>query len=111
MYATGTPLIASPHAVSCSLPTIESVVGYEEKDSAVWDLMKVGYPRFVQNPLIAKYLNWFRRHKEIDRQWFCFAVTTEWVMGQIENRFASIQGHWAVHGFHIIAILSEVSFY
>ena len=107
MYATGTPLIASPHAVSCSLPTIESVVGYEEKDSAVWDLMGVGYPRFVQNPLIAKYLTWFRRHKEIDRQWVCFAVTTEWVMGQIENRFASILGHWAVHGFHIIAIDTE----
>ena len=31
----GTPIPDSPHAVSCSLPTMAAVRGYEEKDPAV----------------------------------------------------------------------------
>ncbi len=40
----------SPHAVSCSLPTMSAVRGYEEKDPAVMDRLTSGYPRFVVHP-------------------------------------------------------------
>jgi cystathionine gamma-synthase len=46
----GTPIPDSPHAVSCSLPTMASVRGYEEKDPAVTAALKSGYPRFVVHP-------------------------------------------------------------
>jgi cystathionine gamma-synthase len=46
----GTPIPASPHAVSCSLPTMRAVRGYEEKDPAIVRHLTVGYPRFVVHP-------------------------------------------------------------
>jgi cystathionine gamma-synthase len=46
----GTPIPDSPHAVSCSLPTMAAVRGYEEKDPAVTSLLRSGYPRFVVHP-------------------------------------------------------------
>lgn len=104
MYAIGTPLVASPHAVSCSLPTIKSVVGYEEKDPAIWDFMRIGYPRFVQNPLIVQYLSMFSKQKGLGQNWDFYAVTTESVVESIKDRFSVPKGHWKVHGFHVIAM-------
>jgi cystathionine gamma-synthase len=46
----GTPIPDSPHAVSCSLPTMAAVRGYEEKDPAVTAALQSGYPRFVVHP-------------------------------------------------------------
>src|SRR5580700_3840674 len=46
----GTPIPDSPHAVSCSLPTMGAVRGYEEKDPAVTGSLLSGYPRFVVHP-------------------------------------------------------------
>ena len=40
----------TPHAVSCSLPTMRDVRGYEEKDPAVMRQLTSGYPRFVVHP-------------------------------------------------------------
>ena len=47
----GTPIPDSPHAVSCSLPTLAAIRGYEEKDPAVLARLQTGYPRFVVHPL------------------------------------------------------------
>ena len=47
----GQPIPASPHAVSCSLPTMRAVRGYEEKDPAITHRLTSGYPRFVVHPL------------------------------------------------------------
>ena len=47
----GTPIPDSPHAVSCSLPTMAAIRGYEEKDPAVIARLMSGYPRFVVHPL------------------------------------------------------------
>ncbi len=41
-----------PHAVSCSLPTMEAVIGYEKKDPAVTRHLSSGYPRFVKHPFL-----------------------------------------------------------
>jgi cystathionine gamma-synthase len=46
----GTPIPDSPHAVSCSLPTMAAVRGYEERDPAVVEKLMTGYPRFVVHP-------------------------------------------------------------
>jgi cystathionine gamma-synthase len=48
--ALGTPIPDTPHAVSCSLPTMASIRGYEEKDPAVTGSLLSGYPRFVVHP-------------------------------------------------------------
>ncbi|HWA87670.1 MAG TPA: PLP-dependent transferase [Opitutus sp.] len=42
----------SPHAVSCSLPTLRAVRGYEEKDPAIARAVQTGYPRFVVHPFL-----------------------------------------------------------
>ncbi len=52
----GSPIPDTPHAVSCSLPTMAAVRGYEEKDPAVTASLATGYPRFVVHPF-AQRLN------------------------------------------------------
>ncbi len=46
----GQRIPGSPHSVSCSLPTMRSVRGYEEKDPAIVSQLSSGYPRFVVHP-------------------------------------------------------------
>ena len=48
----GQPIPPLPHAVSCSLPTMRAVRGYEEKDPEITSSMTSGYPRFVVHPFI-----------------------------------------------------------
>lgn len=43
----GQPIPNRPHAVSCSIPTMRDVIGYEEKDPATLEHLNSGYPRFV----------------------------------------------------------------
>jgi len=50
----GQPVPNSPHAVLCSLPRLADVIGYEERRPEVVAAMKVGYPRFLINPLVAQ---------------------------------------------------------
>lgn len=52
--ALGQRIPSSPHAVSCSLPTMRSVRGYEEKDPAITQHLTSGYPRFVVHPYSKK---------------------------------------------------------
>jgi cystathionine gamma-synthase len=49
------------HAVSCSLPTMRDVIGYEEKDPAVTAHLTSGYPRFVVHPLLKQLAETLRR--------------------------------------------------
>lgn len=48
----GQRIPGSLHSVSCSLPTMADVRGYERKDPAVTRHMTSGYPRFVVHPLL-----------------------------------------------------------
>ncbi len=57
----GQRIPASLHAVSCSLPTMRDVRGYEEKDPAVTRHMTSGYPRFVVHPLLSQLAANFAR--------------------------------------------------
>lgn len=47
----GFPLPDSPHACLVSLPTWQSVIGYEESRPEVVDKMRAGYPRFFLHPI------------------------------------------------------------
>ncbi|MBI3886719.1 MAG: PLP-dependent transferase [Opitutae bacterium] len=42
------------HSVSCSLPTMRDVIGYEEKRPETLEAMEAGYPRFLQHPCVAE---------------------------------------------------------
>ena len=50
----GQPVPDSQHAVLCSLPRLADVIGYEERRPEVVAAMRVGYPRFLTNPLVAR---------------------------------------------------------
>ena len=50
----GQRIPSSLHGVSCSLPTMRDVIGYEEKHPEVIQKMTSGYPRFVQHPYLKK---------------------------------------------------------
>jgi cystathionine gamma-synthase len=55
----GQPIPASPHAVSCSLPTMRAVRGYEEKDPEIVRHLTNGYPRFVVHPYARQLVEHF----------------------------------------------------
>ncbi len=55
----GRPIPDSPHAVSCSLPTMRSVRGYEEKDPEIVRQLTSGYPRFVVHPFARQLVQHF----------------------------------------------------
>ncbi|RXJ67703.1 cystathionine gamma-synthase [Halarcobacter ebronensis] len=51
--------IKNIHAVSVSMPTLDDVIGYEEQDEKILEVIKSGYPRFILHPylkLLAKYI-------------------------------------------------------
>ena len=48
----GQPIPDRLHAVSCSLPTMRDVIGYEERDPAITAHLTTGYPRFVLHPCV-----------------------------------------------------------
>jgi cystathionine gamma-synthase len=50
----GQPVPDSPHAVLCSLPRLTDIIGYEEKRPETITAMRVGYPRFMPNPLVVR---------------------------------------------------------
>ncbi len=50
----GVPLPDSVHACSVSLPTWNSVIGYEELRDKVMRRLRSGYPRFFSHPLVAR---------------------------------------------------------
>ena len=55
----GQRIPASPHAVSCSLPTMRDVRGYEEKDPETMRRLTSGYPRFVVHPFTQQLIAHF----------------------------------------------------
>jgi len=64
----GFPLPDSSHACVVSLPTWESVIGYEENDAAIVAKMRSGYPRFFIHPITARYLKGLEERFAGDRE-------------------------------------------
>lgn len=70
----GRPVPDRLHAVSCSLPTMRDVIGYEEKDPATTAHLTSGYPRFVVHPLLRAVAERLRQrdHDLAGRElWLC----------------------------------------
>ncbi|MEO7598843.1 MAG: PLP-dependent transferase [Opitutus sp.] len=55
----GQRIPSSVHAVSCSLPTMRDVRGYEEKDPEIIRQLTSGYPRFVVHPFTLQLADHF----------------------------------------------------
>ncbi|MGF1451785.1 MAG: PLP-dependent transferase, partial [Opitutales bacterium] len=57
-YPLGQPVPNSVHAVCCSLPTMEAVIGYEEGRPEVTSQVKWAYPRFVFHDYVLRVMRW-----------------------------------------------------
>jgi cystathionine gamma-synthase len=97
----GRPIPAKPHAVSCSLPTMRDVRGYEEKDPAVTRYMSSGYPRFVVHPFAAQ----LARHLAVEllpigrRLWLASsAKMARELAAHLAGSGGEYFGHEGVHG-------------
>jgi cystathionine gamma-synthase len=55
----GQRIPSSPHAVSCSMPTLADVKGYEEKNPETMRHLTSGYPRFVVHPFSRQLIQHF----------------------------------------------------
>ena len=64
----GRPIPNTPHAVSCSLPTMRSIRGYEEKDPEITARLGSGYPRFVVHPRARQLTEYYRAQKILNNQ-------------------------------------------
>lgn len=58
-FPLGAPFPNSPHAVVSSLPTMQAVRAYEEKNPDVLDAMMSGYPRFVVHAYIRQLVDFY----------------------------------------------------
>lgn len=56
----GRPIPDSPDAVSVCLPTLDSVIGYEEGDAAIVTALAGGYPRFVLHSQVQELIASFK---------------------------------------------------
>lgn len=55
------------HAVSVSLPSVQDVIGYEEKRSETMSRIKSGYPRFVAHPYVTEIISYFQKKSKADQ--------------------------------------------
>ena len=58
-YPLGASVSNSPHSVTTCLPTLDDVIGYEEKKPRVMQAMCSGYPRFLRHRWIEELLNFY----------------------------------------------------
>ncbi len=97
----GQPVPDSPHAVLCSLPKLEDVIGYEERRPAVVAAMKSGYPRFLTNPLVAQAQTLARNELGVNRGEVRLVQTERLAAGmaqfaRLTTKPKAWRGAWAV---------------
>jgi cystathionine gamma-synthase len=89
------------HAVSCSLPTMSAVIGYEERDPAVISQMTSGYPRFVIHPFVRQLTELFRGELELGDQTLWLAVSAraaDDLAAELGSAYAVRVRHDGLHG-------------
>ena len=98
----GQRIPASLHAVSCSLPTMAAVRGYEQKDPAVTRHMTSGYPRFVVHPLLQQLAaELARSHRLGDHP--LWLVSSAAMAGRLAAHLGATAVSVADHGVHGVA--------
>ncbi|KXU35223.1 hypothetical protein AXK12_05845 [Cephaloticoccus capnophilus] len=86
-----------PHAVSCSLPTMRAVCGYEVKAPEVIAAMRGGYPRFVLHRFVKKLTDHYAKACGSARYLW---LTSSAQMAEQVRRELARSGHTAqVHDF------------
>ncbi len=55
-FALGQAVPSRDHAVCVSIPTVDDLIGYEEKKPETLQAMSSGYPRFVQHRFLRKLI-------------------------------------------------------
>ena len=76
-YDVGTTINSNPHTIFVNLPTLESIISYEEKDMEVIQKMQSGYPRFF-NPNYTRKLEEYllNNYKKNDYKKFGLRLVT-----------------------------------
>jgi len=72
-FSLGQPVPARTHAVCVSLPTLDDVIGYEEKNPETLAAMPTGYPRFVRHQLIQQMVDHLLEDRSVDHYGYLFA--------------------------------------
>jgi cystathionine beta-lyase/cystathionine gamma-synthase len=69
----GRRIPGGPHSVSCSLPTMRAVIGYEEQDPVICAQIHSGYPRFVTHPFVRELAAQISRDRAFEGRGVCLA--------------------------------------
>jgi len=94
-----------PHAVSCSLPTMRAVCGYETKVPEVIAAMRGGYPRFVLHRFVKKLTDHYA--KTCGTAGYLWLTSSAQMAEEVRAELAR-NGHTAqVHDFEGIAGISH----
>ncbi|MEO6874398.1 MAG: PLP-dependent transferase, partial [Opitutaceae bacterium] len=99
----GQRIPARLHAVSCSLPTMHAVRGYELKDPTVTKHLTSGYPRFVLHPLLVQLAAELVRQHELAGQTL-WLVSSSAMGGRLAEHLGAAQIiRLEDHGIHGVA--------
>lgn len=98
--ALGQPIPDRPHAVSCSIPTMRDVVGYEEKDPATIEHLRSGYPRFVLHQFNQQLAGQIRSEADITEPHVWLTCSAAMARNLIEELggHARAFAHRGIHG-------------
>jgi len=72
-FALGQSVPSRDHAVCVSLPKVQDLIGYEEKNPKTLSKMKSGYPRFIQHHFIRRVIQLEEDSSEYTGKSFIFA--------------------------------------
>ena len=92
----GHPLPDSEYAVSVSLPTWDSVIGYEESQDSVLEKLKTGYPRFFLSPIIKSLENRVLSGFNVSDDFGCLIFTLESVAVRCREFILNRHDGWEV---------------
>jgi cystathionine gamma-synthase len=99
----GAPIPDRTHAVSCSLPTMGAVRGYEEKDPQVVSRLETGYPRFVLHPLARKLADHFRQELALGTETLWLTSSEKMAQGMVAwLKDESLARQQVIHGIHTV---------
>ena len=88
-FALGQTVPNRDHAVCVSLPTVDDLIGYEEKRPDTLQSLQSGYPRFVKHPFLRKLIDREEKQNEV---FHYFLISNSWHCEEAIKRF-SIQDY------------------
>ncbi|MCC6415529.1 MAG: PLP-dependent transferase [Opitutaceae bacterium] len=102
----GQPIPNSPHAVSCSLPTMRAVHGYEQKDPAITSRMTSGYPRFVVHPFLQTLADLYRERTGLAGQKL-WLVSSARMAAELQTELQHVGAASTLHDFGGLAAVAH----